>query len=1137
MCPTGLDAEEKAPSVCAWPRTVGGSCWTVLVSSQLPELAQLLRRVTDEDLRDLVGDACLRRGRDYVRQRRVGSLRPNGSRGVMATVRGSGRSYSTQVELSEGGEFLGGDCSCPIGGDCKHVVAVTITARETFGMAGGVGRAGSVGPSAAAAVRPLRAVPATPDWELLLTGLVTAPVEAATYTPLGLLLEVTAPRPTYYGAEPRNSSPRITLRPLIPGKTGWIKTGVSWSKLSYLGYGTAAPVPRQQQALLRLQAMATETHRYYSPPDVVDLEHLGHGWLDALRQCQRSGVTLLTDQRHSGEVRLAGEPAHLAIDLVRAADGAIRLLPSVALPDEFDDSETGEPRSWITVGSPPVGLWSSAGNDLWLAGFDPPLDAESARLLQHGPLDIPVHDAERFLTTVAPVLARRFPVTSPDGSVQVSEVAPPRVHLQLTHLPEVRLALTWSFRYQVGPDAVRVGLDSADHAAIRDRDAETTLLADLVADLPPRLVRPPTPTRGAVPEPASALVGFDVVDFLNRVVPRLRQHPDVDLEISGDEVTYTEAVHPPTVRLALTESDPNAGPDWFDLSVAVSVGDEDVPMAPLITALTLGQPRVILPSGTWFRVDRPELADLRRLVDEARAMQDDPRGPLRLSPYQADLWSELEALGIVDEQSERWSSLVKGLSADSLEPVATPSGLRATLRPYQQDGFSWLTFLRRHGLGGVLADDMGLGKTMQALAMIVQAREDAADDAPWLVVAPASVLSVWAGEAERFAPGLNVAVASSTNRRGAGVGQVPENVDLVVTSYAVFRLDETAFAERAWSGLILDEAQAVKNHQSATYQCARRLSAGIKFAITGTPMENNLMELWALLSIVAPGLFPHPKAFAEHFRRPIESGSAPERLATLRRRIRPVMLRRTKNEVARDLPPKQEQVVHVELPPKHRRVYDRGLARQRQRVLGLLEDAARNRIAIFRALTVLRQLSLHPGLVEPEHRGQSCAKIDTLIELVSPVIAEGHKVLVFSQFTSFLALVRERLVVEGVPFSYLDGSTRDRQQVVEEFRTGRNQVFLISLKAGGVGLTLTEADYVFLLDPWWNPAVEAQAIDRTHRIGQDKPVNVYRLVSADTIEDKVVALQDRKRELFASVVDDGALASGSLTAEDIRGLL
>jgi SNF2 family DNA or RNA helicase len=369
------------------------------------------------------------------------------------------------------------------------------------------------------------------------------------------------------------------------------------------------------------------------------------------------------------------------------------------------------------------------------------------------------------------------------------------------------------------------------------------------------------------------------------------------------------------------------------------------------------------------------------------------------------------------------------------------------------------------------------------------------------------------------------------------VAEAIGDADVVVTSYAVFRLDAEEFRDVRWAGLVLDEAQVVKNHQSVTYQCARRLSAGTKFAITGTPMENNLMELWSLLSIVAPGLFPHPKAFTDHYRRPIETGAEPERLETLRRRIRPVMLRRTKASVAIDLPAKQEQVVQVELPPRHRRIYDRGLARERQRVLGLLEDAGHNQIAIFRALTLLRQLSLHPGLVDDEHVTLPCAKIDRLLEMLEPVLAEGHRALVFSQFTSFLAMVRQRLDGDGISYSYLDGRTRRRQEAVEQFRSGQRQVFLISLKAGGVGLTLTEADYVFLLDPWWNPAVEAQAVDRAHRIGQDKQVFVYRLVSAETIEEKVVALQERKRALFSTVVDEGALATGALSAEDIRGLL
>ena len=269
----------------------------------------------------------------------------------------------------------------------------------------------------------------------------------------------------------------------------------------------------------------------------------------------------------------------------------------------------------------------------------------------------------------------------------------------------------------------------------------------------------------------------------------------------------------------------------------------------------------------------------------------------------------------------------------------------------------------------------------------------------------------------------------------------------------------------------------------------------MKLAITGTPLENSLMDLWSLLSVAAPGLYPRPVEFRDTYVKPIEAGEGAELLTTLRRRIRPLMMRRTKEQVARELPPKQEQVVTVPLHPRHRTIYDRHLQRERQRLLGLLDED------------------------------------------LGELAAEGHRALVFSQFTGYLRLVRERLDREGIDYSYLDGRTRNRAERIEDFRTGTQPAFLISLKAGGFGLNLTEADYCFVLDPWWNPAAETQAIDRTHRIGQDKHVNVYRLVSEDTIEDKVVALQQRKRELFAQVVDDGDAMSGAVTADDIRGLL
>ena len=357
----------------------------------------------------------------------------------------------------------------------------------------------------------------------------------------------------------------------------------------------------------------------------------------------------------------------------------------------------------------------------------------------------------------------------------------------------------------------------------------------------------------------------------------------------------------------------------------------------------------------------------------------------------------------------------------------------------------------------------------------------------------------------------------------------------MVTSYTLLRLEADQYAELGWSSVLLDEAQFVKNHRSKAYQAVRRLPARHKIALTGTPLENNLMDLWSLLSITAPGLFPDPKTFDQLYRKPIENGS-PEMLTRLQQRTRPLMLRRTKAAVAQELPDKQEQLVPVELTPGHRRIYDKHLARERQKVLGLVGDLNKNRITILRSLTTLRQLALSPALVDANYPATS-AKIDALVELLGELSGAGHRALVFSQFTRFLGLIKQRLDAEQIAYQYLDGRTRDRASRIDEFKQGDAPVFLISLKAGGFGLTLTEADYVFICDPWWNPATESQAIDRTHRIGQTNPVNVYRLVATNTIETKVVALQERKRELFDQVVGSASDIAAPLDADDIRALL
>ena len=577
--------------------------------------------------------------------------------------------------------------------------------------------------------------------------------------------------------------------------------------------------------------------------------------------------------------------------------------------------------------------------------------------------------------------------------------------------------------------------------------------------------------------------------------------------------------------------------------MTVEVEGEDVPFEPLFGALARGEEVMFLDSGSWFRLDRPELHRLRALIEEARELADPESGGLRLSAHHADLWDELVDLGVVDEQSARWAANVEALGSLDDGPLAeVPPDLRATLRPYQLDGFRWLARLWDARIGGILADDMGLGKTMQVIATIARAHdrgEVGGDAGPVLVIAPTSVVGTWLGELATFAPHLPVVAVTATERkRGTALATAIAGAEVVITSYAVLRLDDAAFHSVRWAGVVLDEAQFVKNRQAKTHLAVRKLGAPFTVAVTGTPLENSLMDLWSLLSLTAPGLYPRPDVFTKNYRKPIESGERPELLDLLRRRIRPLMLRRTKEQVALDLPPKQIQVLPLEPHPVHRHIYDRHLQRERQRVLGLLEDPESNRVAILAALTRLRQLALDPALVDPAHAGKATpAKVDFLVDQLRELAAEGHRALVFSQFTGFLRGVEAALARAGLHTAYLDGSTTDRQAVVDDFRQGDAVAFLISLKAGGFGLTLTEADYVFVLDPWWNPAAEAQAIDRAHRIGQSRPVTVYRLVSAGTIEEKVVALQERKRDLFQRVVDDGGSLSGAITADDVRDLL
>jgi SNF2 family DNA or RNA helicase len=471
-----------------------------------------------------------------------------------------------------------------------------------------------------------------------------------------------------------------------------------------------------------------------------------------------------------------------------------------------------------------------------------------------------------------------------------------------------------------------------------------------------------------------------------------------------------------------------------------------------------------------------------------------------------------------------------------IRQVEVPAGLQAILRPYQQAGLAWMQFLREYEFGGILADDMGLGKTIQTLAHILAEKNAGRLDAPALVVAPTSLMGNWQLEAARFAPGLRVLLLHGKER--AALFDQIDGTDLVLTTYALLGRDEQSLRRHRYHLLILDEAQYIKNSRSRAAQVACLLNARHRLCLTGTPVQNHLGELWSQFHFLMPGLLGEEKAFNAGFRKPIEQHGDNLRKELLVRRVKPFMLRRTKDKVATELPPKTEIVLPVELAAAQRDLYETVRLAMDRKVRDEIDrkGLARSQIVILDALLKLRQVCCDPRLLKSHTREAGSAKLDTLMELLETLLSEGRSVLVFSQFTSMLALIADELRARAVGFTTLTGDTADRAEPIALFQQGKVKVFLISLKAGGVGLNLTAADTVIHYDPWWNPASENQATDRAWRIGQEQPVFVYKLIARGTLEEKIQDMQRRKGELASALLDaEGGLAP-AIGLDDLQAI-
>jgi superfamily II DNA or RNA helicase len=1011
-------------------------------------------------------------------------------------------------------------CVCPFfanGEPCKHVWAAVLEADQRKGLRGlGGDLPNRLTTFTTPRERPRPELPSA-TWRDTLHQLAERAVPGPTPT-----LTLNGKEILYLLDVPATlKSKQLTVRVM----TGWKGEDGSWQALTQLSLGRGAvpnlPEPdRTILVLLGLSAAETFGLRTYSvysnqvpavssmPPEAAGI------LLPLLSATDRFWTRPDKDFKTGAPITWDdGPPWTVWLEVREEADGGCRLMAAL---------RRGEER--MAAGVPLVVLGLSgyllAGNRLapfadagsrWIALLDP----EKA-------LRIPAAERDELVGRL--LTSPHLPPLELPVSMRFEEArSAPRPFLRLFPPPWARSAprAALSFLYEgqeVASDSSLRGLfrPSERRFLLRDREAEAQSAARL-RDLGFRADQD----------------SFSPTSMLQMAANRIPKAVSALLAegwaVEAEGQLYRSAGR---FRMSVT-----SGVDWFDLDGEADFEGKTVPLPQVLQAIRRGAKHITLGDGSLGMLPEEWIQKLAPIARLGTAEGDH----VRFRSVQAvllDAWLADETAVTCDETFERARERLKEFAG--IAPAEAPPGFQGELRGYQRAGLGWLHFLRDFGFGGCLADDMGLGKTIQVLALLESRRTRRKREGlpPSLAVVPRSLVFNWLAEAARFTPRLRVLDYTGADRIREGKGDRFAGYDLVLTTYGTLRKDVAVLREVEFDYVILDEAQAIKNADSQTAKAARLLRGRYRLALTGTPVENHLGELWSLLEFLNPGFLgasPSFRGFTDELHAPHS-----ESRGMLIRALRPLLLRRTKEAVAPELPAKLEQTLFCELPSKQRRFYDE-LRDHYRATLGKRigeQGIGRSKILVLEALLRLRQAACHPGLVDPQLLGDPCAKLDLLLPQLREVLEEGHKALVFSQFTSFLAILRKQLEAEGLPYLYLDGRTRDRAEKVEEFQSATGcPLFLISLKAGGLGLNLTAADYVYLLDPWWNPAVEAQAIDRAHRIGQERPVFASRIVARDTVEEKILDLQKTKRDLADAVIEaDKSLLAG-LSREDLELLL
>jgi len=769
-------------------------------------------------------------------------------------------------------------------------------------------------------------------------------------------------------------------------------------------------------------------------------------------------------------------------------------------------------------------LWVAAGKEIVrVAG----ISGEQFRAVQTMtlPMYVPIRDKKTFFETTVPSLMQRFRVEYDIPSLlRTSGEAKPMLYLM-----ETAGLLQIELRFRYDNIEVKDSLGSLNgmqspfdiiskeeqfHIVERDSDGEQGFREALMSSG----VKP----RREMVQPLAYTPTVHPLEWLHTKLPELQKQ---GFEVFAQNLKqHRLRQSTPLLRLRVS-----SGIDWFDLKADVDFDGAMVPMNELLKTVERGERFVKLGDDSYGVLPDEWVAKFRRTI----ALAERNAESLTFSRAQIGALDELliDADEVdIDQTFEEMRERLRSFSG--IGTRALPEKFNGELRPYQKSGYDWLFFLNEFSFGGILADDMGLGKTIQTLALLQKVYEEG-EVKPSLVVVPTSLIFNWQNEAEKFTPSLRVLAYSGYGR--SRYHQDFDQFQIIITSYGILRRDVDLLMEMEFCYMVLDESQNIKNPVSQNARASRQLQAAHRLALTGTPVENNLMDLWSQFAFLNKGMLGGEHTFADHFANPIERQSDKESAALLKKIIFPFILRRTKEIVAEDLPPKQESVVMCEMDPAQRAVYYHWRDYFRTAILQSIDEKgmARSKLKVLEGLTKLRQVCCHPALVESGYEGTS-GKFEAFAEMLDDIIAEGHKVLVFSQFVRMLTILRRHCDDKVISYEYLDGRTTNRERCVEHFQEDESvKLFLISLKAGGTGLNLTAADYVIHYDPWWNPAVEIQATDRTHRIGQTKHVFSYKLITTESVEEKILELQETKKKLVKEmIVTDSGLVK-SLTREDI----